>query len=94
MEPPRPTSRRRLLVVLSLLLVLGTGAWMLTKFAGPVDRKMRVWGEVSCAGEPIKEGEIVFTPIANTTGPATGIAIIDGAYDVPAASGPLAGGTY
>jgi len=53
-----------------------------------------VSGEVSYKGAPIKEGTIEFIPIEGTDGPTVGATIIDGAYDVPAAKGPLAAGTY
>jgi hypothetical protein len=54
----------------------------------------RVWGKVSWEGEPIREGDIEFIPIEGTGGPSVGGLIRDGAYDLPAARGPLAGGTY
>ena len=54
----------------------------------------RVVGEVSYKGEPIKEGTIEFIPIEGTRGPTVGATILDGAYEVPAAKGPLADGTY
>ena len=37
---------------------------------------------------------IVFFPIEGTAGPSTGGEIVAGRYDVPAAKGPRAGGTY
>jgi len=54
----------------------------------------RVMGEVSYKGEPIKSGTIELVPIEGTDGPAVGGSITEGAYDVPAAKGPLATGTY
>jgi len=54
----------------------------------------RVAGEVSYKGEPIKDGSIEFQPIEGTSGPSVGAPIRDGAYDIPAAKGPLADGTY
>jgi hypothetical protein len=54
----------------------------------------RVWGEVSYKGVPIKEGSIEFLPIEGTGGPSVGAPIQEGAYDIPAAKGPFANGTY
>jgi hypothetical protein len=54
----------------------------------------RVSGEVSYQGVPIQDGAIEFIPIEGTGGPSVGAPIQDGAYDVPAAKGPRAGGTY
>jgi len=53
-----------------------------------------VSGEVSYKSEPIKEGSIEFIPIEGTGGPSVGAPIKDGKYDIPAAKGPLADGTY
>jgi hypothetical protein len=55
---------------------------------------MRVWGEVRYNGNLVEEGEIAFVPQEGTAGPETGGPIHHGAYDVPAARGPLVGGTY
>jgi hypothetical protein len=54
----------------------------------------RVLGEVSYKGVPIKDGTIELIPIEGTAGPTVGGSITEGAYDVPAAKGPLAAGTY
>jgi len=54
----------------------------------------RVTGEVSYKGEPITSGTIEFIPVEGTGGPTVGANITEGAYDVPAAKGPLADGTY
>jgi hypothetical protein len=54
----------------------------------------RVSGEVSYKGVPIKDGTIEFIPIEGTGGPTVGASITEGAYDVPAAKGPLVAGTY
>jgi hypothetical protein len=53
-----------------------------------------VSGEVSYKGVPTKEGVIEFIPIEGTGGPSVGAPIKEGAYDIPAAKGPLADGTY
>ncbi len=55
---------------------------------------MRVWGDVTFAGQPLAEGTIAFLPIAPHTGPVTGGPILQGHYDVPATVGPLSGGQY
>jgi hypothetical protein len=54
----------------------------------------RVLGEVSYKGESIKDGSIEFLPIEGTGGPSVGAPVKDGKYDIPAAKGPLADGTY
>jgi hypothetical protein len=54
----------------------------------------RVSGEVSYKGEKIQDGSIELIPIEGTGGPSVGAPIKDGAYDIPAAKGPLADGTY
>jgi hypothetical protein len=54
----------------------------------------RVWGEVSFKGVPIQDGSIELIPIEGTGGPSVGSPITEGAYDIPAAKGPLANGTY
>ena len=54
----------------------------------------RVWGEVSYKGVPIQEGSIEFLPIEGTGGPSVGAPVQVGAYNVPAAKGPVANGTY
>src|SRR5262249_22827085 len=53
-----------------------------------------VTGEVSYKGEPIQSGSIEFIQIEGTGGPSVGALIKDGKYEVPAAKGPLADGTY
>lgn len=57
-------------------------------------RRVHVSGDVSLDGKPIEEGNITFTPVTGTAGPATGGEIRNGKYDVAAAVSPLAGGTY
>jgi len=53
-----------------------------------------VSGEVSYEGNAVEIGEIRFTPIEKTPGPATGSAIEGGRYAVSAERGLLQGGTY
>ncbi|MCP4589214.1 MAG: hypothetical protein GY842_00580 [bacterium] len=55
---------------------------------------MRVWGTVSYQGQPVEEGRIIFFPVDGTPGPSTGTAVKQGRYEVPARSGPRAGGVY
>jgi hypothetical protein len=55
-------------------------------------KTMRVWGDVSSDGKPVDDGTITFE---STDGSAPAQAPIkDGHFDLPAASGPLAGKTY
>jgi hypothetical protein len=53
-----------------------------------------VWGKVSFEGAAITEGTIEFIPIEGTSGPTVGAVIANGAYDIPAKSGPLIDGVY
>ena len=55
---------------------------------------MRVWGDVTFEGTPVEAGNIEFLPIEGTAGPNVGGVIRDGAYEIPAAQGPLAEGVY
>jgi hypothetical protein len=55
---------------------------------------MRVWGTVRHEGISVENGLVVFSPIDGTAGPATGAAITQGDYDIPARSGPRANGVY
>lgn len=71
--------------LLGLLLAVGCGG------SGP---GMRVWGTVTYQGQPIQEGQIVFTPIEGTPGPSTGGEIKDGQYEIPKQIGPYAKGVY
>lgn len=61
---------------------------------GSRNKTVRAWGEVHWQGKPVDEGVIVFFPIEGTAGPSTGGSIAAGRYDVPAAKGLRAGGTY
>jgi hypothetical protein len=78
---------RRALVWPTLFLAL-----LLAGCSGSPTR--RVSGDVSYEGVPIQDGAIEFIPIEGTGGPSVGAPIKDGAYDVPADKGALAGGTY
>lgn len=53
-------------------------------------QRAAVEGEVTVNGEPLPEGTIVFVGLDGTA-PSAGAAIVDGAYAVPAAQGPVAG---
>jgi len=55
---------------------------------------VRVWGTVNYQGRAVEEGQIIFFPLEDTDGPSTGGAIEKGSYDIPAKSGPRAGGVY
>lgn len=57
-------------------------------------RRVHVSGNVVFDGKAIEEGSIAFAPVKGTSGPTTGGVIRGGRYDVAAAVGPLAGGTY
>jgi hypothetical protein len=46
---------------------------------------------VKLDGEPLKLGRINFTPAEGNEGPATGAAIIDGKYEIPANMGATPG---
>jgi hypothetical protein len=50
-----------------------------------------VSGQVTLDGAPLPDGEIVFTPDAATAGPTSVGRIENGAYDIPAERGPIAG---
>ncbi|MCS7304309.1 MAG: hypothetical protein NZ602_04285 [Thermoguttaceae bacterium] len=69
--------------VLMLLFAFGCGG------SGP---GMRVWGTVTYQGQPIQEGQIVFTPIEGTPGPSTPGQIKNGQYEIPKHIGPYAKG--
>lgn len=71
--------------ILILLFAVGCGG------SGP---GMRVWGTVTYQGQPIQEGQIVFTPIEGTPGPSTGGPIKNGQYEIPQHMGPYAKGVY
>ena len=79
--------RCRPIQILMFLLLGGVGC-------GPNSNTVRVSGEVSFKGEPVQQGEITFRPLQGTKGPATGGAIENGQYDIPADKGPQAGGAY
>ena len=81
------TLRSALFVLPCCLLVPAAGC-------GRSSPARRVWGTVTYQGRPVEEGQIVFFPIEGTTGPSTGAAIEQGRYDVPARTGPYAGGVY
>jgi len=68
--------------------------WVVVAGCGSGSDSMRVWGTVTFQGQPVDEGQIVFFPIENTTGPSTGTEIHHGRYDIEKRIGPRAGGTY
>jgi len=74
--------------------VVGCGLLLAAGGCSRGPRTVHVAGEVSYQGKPVPEGLIVFFPVDGTAGPSTGGAIANGHYDIPARSGPRAGGTY
>jgi hypothetical protein len=75
-------TRPSFLVALPVLLIITFGC-------GSSSETMRVSGKVTYDGKPIETGSIVFVPISDGTAPGAGGSITDGAYDIPASSGPL-----
>ena len=72
----------------SLLIVLLSGC-------GGGSSTQALSGTVTVDGQPLKMGEIKFTPFQGTTGPIAGAAIENGLFEVPAvAQGLKTGGTY
>jgi hypothetical protein len=57
--------------------------------SGP--ERFAVSGQVTLDGAPLPDGEIVFTPNDATAGPTSVGHIENGAYDIPAERGPIAG---
>ena len=51
--------------------------------------RVKVSGEVSNNGSPIKEGRVNFIPEGQTKGPATGAGIVNRKFMVPRANGPV-----
>jgi hypothetical protein len=61
---------------------------------GSGSASMHVAGQISYQGKPLREGQIIFFPIAGTAGPSTGAAIKEGRYEIDKKKGPYAGGKY
>lgn len=57
--------------------------------AGP--QRAAVEGRIVIGGQPIKSGRILFLPLPPTEGPATSVAVVDGAYRAERSAGPLIG---
>ncbi len=53
--------------------------------------RFRVQGQVSVNGKPLEHGSVLFIPLPPTKGPEAGAVILDGAYDLQAGEGPVAG---
>lgn len=72
---------------------LGFLACLLFMAVGCSDGKgpQRVSGSVFFKGQPLDDGEIQFRPFDPTTPSLSGGSIVDGTYDVPAASGLMPG---
>lgn len=72
------------IVVLSLLAVFaGCGQ------SGP--ERAPIKGRITVAGAPLAAGQILFVPIAPTTGPATTAAIKNGEFSLEQENGPVVG---
>jgi hypothetical protein len=76
------STRPSFLVAVPVLLIITCGC-------GSSPETMRVSGKVTYDGKPIETGSIVFVAISDGTAPGAGGPITDGAYDIPASSGPL-----
>lgn len=74
-----------LLVLLVTTLALGCQGQQ----GGPA--RGALTGQVSFDGEPVQDGRILLIPIDGTKGPASGGAISEGKYSIPANKGPVVG---
>jgi hypothetical protein len=71
------------------LLLIGMSAAIGCGASGP--ERFAVSGQVTFDGAPLADGEITFTPDKTTAGPTAAGRIENGAYDIPADRGPVAG---
>jgi hypothetical protein len=76
--------------LLPALLLMGMSAAIGCGASGP--ERFAVSGQVTFDGAPLADGEIVFTPDKTTAGPTAADRIENGAYDIAAEHGPVAGG--
>jgi len=79
-----PFEKHAGLSALSLLVMLVNGC-------GGDPNRGSANGRVTFDGKPLAEGRIVFYPAGDTTGPATGAAIVDGYYSIQRDRGPAVG---
>jgi hypothetical protein len=79
----RLTPSTRALSLVLLLLVFGCGK-------RPLERS-EIGGQVTLDGKLLKEGSILFTPMAGTKGTVAGGRIENGRYRLSAANGPAIG---
>jgi hypothetical protein len=82
---PRQRSRRSTCcaLILAVTALCGCGR------SGP--ERFAVSGQVSFDGAPLPDGEIVFTPDETTAGPVAAGRVENGAFEIPADRGPIAG---
>lgn len=84
-ERPCRVPRRAFLGTAGGLALLAEGCG-----SGGADRAA-ARGTVTVGGVPLEEGSIAFNPALGTTGPSSGGAIVNGAFDIPRAKGPAVG---
>jgi hypothetical protein len=53
--------------------------------------RYEVSGQIAYDGQPVDNGDIIFSPVDRATGIAVGSPIIDGRYEIDASSGLIAG---
>lgn len=73
------------------VLLLAVAAANLTGCGSDGLERFYLSGHVSYDGQPIDDGEIVFSPVDRETGKAAGGPIVNGTYEVERALGPTAG---
>jgi hypothetical protein len=72
-----------LLIALAVATAVGCGESGLAR--APVR------GQILLAGQPLKQGRILFTPQAPNTGPVASAVVVNGAYQLSAQDGPVLG---
>jgi len=88
-EPRAGAATRRAVMWLAVAGVLLAGCGRRSTL-----RRLPLSGSVTFAGRPVDDGLIEFIPVDSTPGPSFGGLVKAGRYDVPAAQGGNAGGTY
>lgn len=76
---------KRMAEALCILLCLACGC------AKHDPNRAAIHGRVTLDGQPLAHGAIAFIPIQGTRGPAAGMQIVDGQYDISAANGAAIG---